>query len=251
MLIMDGTQKEVGIGKQAIVYYYKGYAFKVFNNSNKEWIDYEVLVQNEVLKTDLPVIKYYDSNDIFIKMDYLNGQTLGAKILKDKYKNGVEDLIFLQKRIHKIKSLNLKSFKEFAINQLNYLSVSNDRKSNAFNILNNLEDSNTLLHLDFHFLNIMETNEGYTIIDWVNAKLGNPLFDYARTYVIMNEFAFRLSKKYLSLLRNDQEVNSINLDQAIYVMALFRLKEEKSERTLNLISELEETMFEKQHNSFE
>lgn len=242
---MDGTQKEVGLGKQAIVYYYKGYAYKVFNYSNKDWIDYEVFVQNEILKTNLPVIKYYDSNDCYIKMDYINGQTLGSKILKDKYKNGVEDLLFLQKKIHTIKSLNLKSFKTFALNQLDRLDVSTVRKSNALNILNYLDDCDVLLHLDFHFLNIMESNNEYTIIDWVNAKLGNPLFDYARTYVIMNEFAFRLSKKYLSLLRNDLEVNPLNLDQAIYVMALFRLNEEKSERTLNLISELEETMYKK------
>lgn len=245
MLFMDGTQKEVGLGKQAIVYYYKGYAYKVFNNSNKDWIDYEVFVQNEILKTNLPVIKYHDSNDCYIKMDYINGQTLGSKILKDKYKNGVEDLLFLQKKIHTIKSLNLKSFKSFALNQLDRLDVSTVRKSNALNILNYLDDCDVLLHLDFHFLNIMESNNEYTIIDWVNAKLGNPLFDYARTYVIMNEFAFRLSKKYLSLLRNDLEVNPLNLDQAIYVMALFRLNEEKSERTLNLISELEETMYKK------
>ena len=29
----------------------------------------------------------------------------------------------------------------------------------------------------------------YTIIDWMNARLAPPVFDYARTYVIFNEFA--------------------------------------------------------------
>lgn len=245
MLLMDGTQKEIGLGKQAIVYYYKDYAYKVFNNANKDWIDYEVYVQNEILKSNLPVIKYHDSNDCYIKMDYIEGQTLGSKILKDKYKNGVEDLLFLQRKIHRVKSLNLKSFKVFALEQLDSLDVSTVQKNNVLNILNDLDDCDVLLHLDFHFLNIMESNNEYTIIDWVNAKLGNPLFDYARTYVIMNEFAFRLGKKYLTLLRNDQEINSINLDQAIYVMALFRLNEEKSERTLKLISEFEDKMYKK------
>jgi len=244
-MFMDGTEKEIGLGKQAIVYYYKGYAYKVFNNSNEDWINYEVFVQNEILKTNLPVIKYYESNDCSIKMDYINGQTLGSKILKGKYKNGVEDLLILQKSVHKVKNLNLKSFKEFALNQLIDLDVSSFQKSNGINIINYLDDCNDLLHLDFHFLNIMVSNDKYIIIDWVNAKLGNPLFDYARTYVILNEFAFRLSKKYLRLLRNDKEINTINLDQAIYVMALLRLKEEKSVRTLDLITELELLMYKK------
>lgn len=244
-MFMDGTEKEIGLGKQAIVYYYKGYAYKVFNNSNEDWINYEVFVQNEILKTNLPVIKYYESNDCSIKMDYINGQTLGSKILKDKYKNGVEDLLILQKSVHKVKNLNLKSFKEFALNQLFDLDVSSFQKNNGINIINYLDDCNDLLHLDFHFLNIMVSNDEYIIIDWVNAKLGNPLFDYARTYVILNEFAFRLSKKYLKLLRNDKEINTIDLDKAIYVMALLRLKEEKSVRTLDLISDLEVMLYKK------
>lgn len=244
-MYMDGTEKEIGLGKQAIVYYYKGYAYKVFNNSNEDWINYEVFVQNEILKTNLPVIKYYESNDCSIKMDYINGQTLGSKILKDKYKNGVEDLLILQKSVHKVKNLNLKSFKEFALNQLFDLDVSSFQKNNGINIINYLDDCNDLLHLDFHFLNIMVSNDEYIIIDWVNAKLGNPLFDYARTYVILNEFAFRLSKKYLKLLRNDKEINTIDLDKAIYVMALLRLKEEKSVRTLDLISDLEVMLYKK------
>ena len=48
-----------------------------------------------------------------------------------------------------------------------------------------------------HFLNIMIPSEeelvadsiNYTIIDWMNTRLAPPVFDYARTYVIFNEFA--------------------------------------------------------------
>ena len=48
-----------------------------------------------------------------------------------------------------------------------------------------------------HFLNIMipasaeliADKINYTIIDWMNARLAPPVFDYARTYVIFNEFA--------------------------------------------------------------
>ena len=42
-----------------------------------------------------------------------------------------------------------------------------------------------------HFLNIMLPNDGsdYKIIDWMNARIAPAVFDYARTYVIFNEFS--------------------------------------------------------------
>ena len=42
-----------------------------------------------------------------------------------------------------------------------------------------------------HFLNIMVPDDlsSYTIIDWMNARIAPPVFDYARTYVIFEEFS--------------------------------------------------------------
>ncbi len=56
---------------------------------------------------------------------------------------------------------------------------------------------NCICHLDMHFLNVMIPSDAelladkikYTIIDWMNARLASPVFDYARTYVIFDEFA--------------------------------------------------------------
>ena len=36
---------------------------------------------------------------------------------------------------------------------------------------------------------LLHDGSGYRIIDWMNARLAPPVFDYARTYVIFNEFA--------------------------------------------------------------
>ena len=56
-----------------------------------------------------------------------------------------------------------------------------------------------ICHLDMHFLNIMIPSDAelladkinYTIIDWMNARLAPPVFDYACTYVIFDEFCKR------------------------------------------------------------
>lgn len=241
MTIFDGSQKEIGKGAQAVVYYYSGFAYKLYKNDYlKEWIRNEILIQDEINKTNLPVIKYYETEDPnVIKMDFINGMTLGDRMLKEKYKNGVEDIIKLQKEIHIITNLNLPSMKYCAINDIKLLQTDKNKKEMALKFLEEIPDKKSLLHLDFHFMNIMCSNEKYYIIDWINAKIGNPIYDFARSYVIMNEYVFRLSRKYLSLITKDKSIDTTNIKEAIYVMALLRLKENKSEKTLELIQTLE------------
>ena len=71
-----------------------------------------------------------------------------------------------------------------------------------------------ICHLDLHFLNIMIPENGldYRIIDWMNARLAPPVFDYARTYVIFEEF----SVKTLNVIAN-------------FLFTSFRLKKVRNE----------------------
>lgn len=241
MTIFDGSQKEIGKGAQAVVYYYNGFAYKVYKNDYPiEWIRNEIFIQGEINKTNLPVIQYYETDESnIIKMDFIKGITLGDRLLKEKYKNGVDDLIKLQKEVHMITDINLPSMKYHALNDIKLLQIDQYKKDMALKFLEDMPDKKSLLHLDFHFLNIMYSNEKYYIIDWINAKIGNPIYDFARSYVIMNEYVFRLSRKYLSLITKDKSIDTTSIKKAIYVMALLRLKENRSEKTLELIQTLE------------
>ncbi len=48
-----------------------------------------------------------------------------------------------------------------------------------------LDDGNSVLHLDFHPMNVMMTSRGPVVIDWANAAKGHPLTDVGLTYVLM------------------------------------------------------------------
>ena len=83
----------------------------------------------------------------------------------------------------------------------------------------------SLSHFDLHFSNIMYDRYNYFIIDWANAKLGNPILDIARTYVVLRQYAFRLSDKYLKMISKELDIELISLTQAIKAMAVLRLIE--------------------------
>jgi len=50
--------------------------------------------------------------------------------------------------------------------------------------LSTLKGGDRLCHGDFHPMNILMSNRGETIIDWIDSSVGNPLADLARTTII-------------------------------------------------------------------
>jgi len=249
MFKINESHTIIGKGKQAIVVTDGIFAYKVFNEEYPiSWIQYEFDIQTEINKIELPIVMYHsiiESN--CIKMDYIKGSTLGYLLQTKQLKNGVEVLIDLQKQIHRYHDLNLPSFKEDSFRVLNHIELSNEIKELFHLLIQKIEDKNNLLHLDFHFLNIMFDYQ-YYIIDWVSAKAGNPIYDYARSYVIMHEYVFRLGAKYKTLIMKDKSIDTTYLDEAIYIMSILRLKEDRNPRTLLLINDLYDVLSKKHIN---
>jgi aminoglycoside phosphotransferase (APT) family kinase protein len=57
-------------------------------------------------------------------------------------------------------------------------------KQKALAILEKLPDDDILCHGDFHPDNILITENGPVIIDWIDATIGHPLADVARTCIL-------------------------------------------------------------------
>lgn len=92
-----------------------------------------------------------------------------------------------------------------------------------------------------HFLNIMIPDNAeliadkinYTIIDWMNARLAPPVFDYARTYVIFNEFAKEALPLYKAAVWSDILSLGVSEDdffEAVKVCTVLRNHEKYSRR---------------------
>lgn len=231
----------IGSGMQADVYEWKGFAYKCFHDDYpKEWIAYEKMVQDEVSKSNLPVPHCYET--VFpntIKMDFINGISLLKKYENKSQNAGMSEFMELFQKIHKVKGLDIPHFTESLQDQINRSQVDDSIKVLANTYLNEVEqddkEHDTLCHLDFHPLNIIDGENGICIIDWMNAKIAKPIWDYARTYVLFYESVPNMLAEYVRQIYAKEKYEEKLFYKAVFVSAVCRLNENDTERMRKLI----------------
>lgn len=243
-MTFDGSEKIIGRGAQAKVFLYQNFAYKVYNSSYPaEWILFEKHQQQEVNKAGLCPIKYYDTDDShIIKMDLVKGDTLEVKINECMKANSAEKeseiisyyklLAKANKFVHSAKTEGLKipRLYDFAAQVL----IGQD-KEKVLSIIEELSGKmeECICHLDLHFLNIMLLHDGsgYKIIDWMNARIAPAVFDYARTYVIFEEFSKEALEVYKQVVLPDLWSSGVSKDDfssAIKACTILRQREKGS-----------------------
>ena len=225
-MTFDGTQKVIGKGAQAEVLLYHGFAYKVYNESYPaEWIAFEKEQQKAVNKAGLCPVKYYDTDDPhIIKMDLVVGEQLEKAVPKDP-EQGFALLARAFRFVHEADAGDT-TIPPLAATA--GLVLTDEEKSDVLPIIERLSQKykSCICHLDMHFLNIMIPSEeelvadkiNYTVIDWMNTRLAPPVFDYARTYVIFNEFAKEALDFYKAVVWTD--VQSLGISEEDFFEAV-------------------------------
>ena len=235
-MIFDGTQKVIGTGAQAKVYLYHGFAYKVYNPTYPaEWIAFEKEQQQAVNKAGICPVKYYDTDDShIIKMDLVEGDQLEKSV-----PTAPEQAFLLLARafrfVHQADSTNTTIP---PLSSTAGLMLTPEEKAQVLPIIERLSQKYTscICHLDMHFLNIMLPPDAplvadkinYTIIDWMNTRLAPPVFDYARTYVIFEEFAKDAVEFYKAAVWPDVQALGISEEdffEAVKVCTVLRSHE--------------------------
>lgn len=229
---------KLGEGKTATVYTDGTFAYKKYHEHyDIKNINYEVHVQNEIYnKTKLPVTSY-EIVDHMIKMTLYEGPTLADRILKEGYQEGLNDFMNLQKDIYQYHDLDLHDVYTIFDKQIRNTQIDDLLKEKALKSLSSIERKFVLCHFDFHPLNIIYSNQSYAIIDWTNAKLGNPSMDIASTYIIFRQYAVELAEPYLL---NITRMTGISIDDvltAIPVMAFIKIRENEEKEQEHLLKQ--------------
>ena len=235
-MTFDGTQKVIGKGAQAEVLLYHGFAYKVYNESYPaEWISFEKEQQQAVNKAGLCPVKYYDTdNPHIIKMDLVKGDQLEKSVPKAPE----QGFLLLAKAFRFVHKADIGTTTIPPLSATAGLMLTDEEKLQVLPIIERLsiKYKSCICHLDMHFLNIMIPSDSkliadkinYTIIDWMNARLAPAVFDYARTYVIFNEFAKDALDFYKASVWPDIQALGISEEDffdAVKVCSVLRSKE--------------------------
>ena len=229
----DGSQKIIGHGAQADVFEYYGYAYKVYKDTYpSEWIGFEKDQQRAVNQAGISPIRYYDTDDDhIIKMDLIRGVMLETK-MREGFEGGFETIAEAFRRIHnaEIDNINMPRM----IDTLRYI-MTEDECSKTAPIVERLSGKykNCICHLDMHFQNIMFPDDGgdFVIIDWMNTRIAPPVFDFARTYVVIEEFVKELLPMYQNAIAEDVDklgITSSDMEDAISVIRVIRNREKSN-----------------------
>lgn len=183
----------VGKGRTAELFNMdNGRVIKLFYEEFTHIADYEYKINLKVQDVYDNVPKAYDMIEIEgrqgIVYDYIEGRTLvdiattqPLLVLKQ-----MKEFTELHAEMHKCTISGLDDLhtdlKEI-ITKSKYL----DKRQKEFVLrkLNSLPIGNVLCHMDYHPDNIMKTEEGLIVIDWITAANGNQLADVARTKYLL------------------------------------------------------------------
>ena len=241
----DGSQILIGKGAQADVFRYQGYAYKVYKNTYPaEWIAFEKDQQRAVNQAGLCPVRYYDTDDDhIIRMDLIEGEALEKKVLAGY----IEGFGILASAFREVHAASAEGIRMPRLMDTAGMGLGEDEKNTIFPILSRLYEKHLscICHLDMHFLNIMlpkdamEESDGkstvkpdpeYVIIDWMNARIAPAVFDYARTYVIFDEFSQEGLAVYKQVIADDIKALGISEEDfmdAVKVCAILRKREKE------------------------
>ena len=117
----------------------------------------------------------------------VEGETMLSVFEKNmlKFPGVVRQMTDLHLEMHRCEASGLETIVQRLTDKIGRVELlTDDERNRILKHLRALPTDNKLLHGDFHPDNIMLTPDGPVIIDWIDATLGHPLADVARTTVL-------------------------------------------------------------------
>ena len=231
----------IGEGRRAKVYRWNGFAYKCFEKDHPQaWMDWEYQVNTIIHEAGIPCAAYYPSEfSNSLKMELISGVPLFDRMLAAGEMQIPEIYYSLLAQIHSVHGLALPHMAANLRQELAAMEFAPAVKEKALRLLQSFSDGDALCHMDFHGYNILCTQDGYRVIDWVTAQSGDPILDYARTYVLHYEVDKRLAEEFAENVYRRFGVSKKDMQKAVYIMALKRQTDFHNEKCLELLEYLE------------
>lgn len=228
------------------VYEQDNLAIKLFkSDARKTQALYEALTHSRVEATGLPVPVIREVSVIddrwAIHMDLIKGKTL-AEVMKedpeniDKY---LEQMVDLQMLVHSKSTPKLSKLKDKLERQINATDLSDVTKYELLTSLTAKPKHVKLCHGNFTPDNIIISDKGTFIIDWVAARQGNASADVGRTYLMFTLHHPELADKYLDLFCEKSGTSKKYVLEWLPIVAAAHLENHTPEETELLMKWIE------------
>lgn len=236
-------------GNTAKIYLHENRIVKVFNDHLPDAEStYEANKQRFAHSCGLPVpevleVTKIDGKQVII-MEFVEGKTVGDLVLDnmERVEHYIDISIDIQQKIHQIQADSLESMYDKLRRQLEAAPhLDKNDKEILIKKLNSMTYENRLCHGDFHLFNLIMSDDKVTIIDWVDASVGDIRADICRTHLLYSERSTELAELYLRLYCERGGMHKDDILQWLPILAGARLAEnistESTERLLEIVNE--------------
>lgn len=239
----------IAVGNTAEIYLCEGMVVKVFKDHLPDTESvYEAKKQEFVYSKGLPVPRVIDVLKVHgkqaIVMEHINGKTIGELVSENRQQTEqyMDLSIDVQQQIH---SVTADSFEPMAVklrSKIKQAVIEEKYKTSLVRKLESMPNNNSLCHGDFHFFNLIVTdNDEVKIIDWVDASAGDSCADICRTYLLYSQLSTELAEKYLGVYLSKNDLSKDEVLQWEPILAGARLAENiekaEAERLLGIIKD--------------
>jgi len=243
--------KLIGEGQAAKIYRNGSVATKVYFNASvdevKKEMKYQQFAYNAGLAVpDVYIVKKLDNGHIALDMEYINGAPLLNHDMNEvEIADAINILVKLQREIHKIHAPVLPQLSDTLKQSIFATNLEPEVKNALSTILLQLDDkSEKLCHGDFHPLNILSDGHKHWIIDWVNARAGNPFADVCRSYLLMKPVISELAEIYLQVFCFETGCQPSQILNWQPIVAAARLSENIDNSLRDYLSDIVQTWYE-------
>jgi len=185
-LIAEGRTAEVyALGEDRVIKLF-------FEWCPSHWVQQEIEIASVISLMSIPTPKIINHLEIEGRQGIIYERVNGSSMLKLSITKPwllfqfARQLAELHTEVHKNKVTDLPAQRVSLVGVIQQLEgLPPDLNSSVLKLLDGLPDGNTLCHFDFHPDQVLITDNGPVVIDWMTAQQGHPLSDVARTCVIL------------------------------------------------------------------
>ena len=238
----------IATGNTTDIYLHEGKLIKLFKDLLPDTeAEYEANKQRYAYSHGLPVPYVFEVAKIngkqAIIMEHILGNTIGKIIYDDmaKMEHYMSLSVDVQLKIHGVKASSIESMADKLSRQLFSASaLSEKQKSALIERLKNMRYESRLCHGDYHVFNLILSETGVTIIDWVDSSAGDIRADVYRTYLLYAQYSMELANSYLRLYGEKSGLSQDDILTWEPIIAGARLSEnvasEKADRLLEIVN---------------